>query len=107
MTLSLPLYVTECWKIKKEQIRKTKTEEMRFLKAVVGHRMLDRKGNEDIKEELGIKETRKENNEKYHMEELDILKIIPGSCLNSGNGKAEEVTGLRTISSLRHPYKVL
>lgn len=37
---------------------------MRFLRAVVGHRMMDRKGNEVIKEELGIKETRKENNEK-------------------------------------------
>jgi hypothetical protein len=62
----LPLYVTECWRIKKEQIRRTETEEMRFLRAVIGHRMMDRKSNEDIKEELGVEETRKENNEKYH-----------------------------------------
>jgi hypothetical protein len=55
----LPLYGTECWRIKKEQIRITETEEMGFLRAVVGHRMMDNKGNEDIKEELGIKETRK------------------------------------------------
>lgn len=81
---------------------------MRFLRAVVGHRMMDRKGNEDIKEELGIKETRKENNEKYHMEKLvDLLKRIPGSCFNDVNRKAEEVTGVRTISSLRHLHKVL
>jgi hypothetical protein len=44
---------------------RTEMEEMRFLGAVVGHRMMDHKGNEDIKEELGIKETRKGNNEKY------------------------------------------
>lgn len=68
------IFVAECWQIKKEQIRRTKTEEMRFIRAAVGHRMMDRKCNEDIKEELGIKETRKGNNEKYHMEELDLLK---------------------------------
>jgi hypothetical protein len=97
----LPLYVAERWRLKKEQIRRTKTEEMRFLRAVFGHRMMDRKGNEDIKEELGIKETRKETNEKYHMEELDLLKRIPGSCFNSVNRKAREVTGVRPISLLR------
>lgn len=80
---------------------------MRFLRAVVGHRMMDHKGNEDIKEELGIIETRKENNEKYHMEELDLLKRIPGSCFNNVNWKAEEVTGVGPISLLRHPHEVL
>lgn len=80
---------------------------MRFLRAVVGHRMMDHKGNEDIKGEPGIKETRKENNEKYHMEELDLLKGIPGSCFNNGNRKAEEVTGVEPISLLRHPLQVL
>jgi hypothetical protein len=69
--------------------------------------MMDHKGNEDIKEEPGIKETRKENNEKYHMEELELLKGIPGSCLINVNRKAEEVTEGRPISSFRHLHKVL
>lgn len=72
---------------------------MRFLGAVVGHRMMDHGGNEDIKEELGIKETRKENNEKYHMEELYLLKRNPSSCFNNVNREAEEVTGVGPVSS--------
>jgi hypothetical protein len=80
---------------------------MRFLRAVVGHKMMDHKGNEDIKQELGIKETRKENNEKYLMEELDLLKRNPGSCFNNVNRKAEEVMGVGPISSLRRPHEVL
>jgi len=90
----LPLYVTECWRIKKEQIKGTETEELCFLRAVTGHRMMDHKGNEDVKVEMGIKETPKENNEKYHMEELNRMKRIPGSCFNSVKRKAEEVTGV-------------
>jgi len=43
--------------------KKNKDGKTRFHRAGVGHRMMDHKGNEDIKEELGIKETRKENNE--------------------------------------------
>jgi hypothetical protein len=70
---------------------------MLFLRGVIGHRMMDRKGNEDIKEELGVKETRKENNEMYHMEEPDLLKRIPGSCFDNVNRTAEEVTGVRTM----------
>jgi len=56
--------------------------------------MMDHEGNE----ELGIKGTRKENNEKYHMEELDLLKRIQGSCFNKVNRKAE-VTGVTQSSS--------
>lgn len=67
---------------------------MCFLSAAVGHRMMDHEGNE----ELGIKGTRKENNEKYHMEELDLLKRIQGSCFNKVNRKAE-VTGVTQSSS--------
>jgi hypothetical protein len=77
---------------------------MSFLRAVVGHRMMDHKGNEDIKEELGMKETHKENNEKYHMEELELWKRIPGSCLINVNWKAEEVA---EVSSFRNLHKVL
>lgn len=80
---------------------------MRFHRAVVGYKMMDHESNEDVKEELGIKETRKKNNDKYHMEELDLLKRIPGSCFNSVNRKAEEVTGVGQISSLRYPHTVL
>jgi hypothetical protein len=66
--------------------------------------MMDHKGNEHIKEELGIKKTRKGNNEKYHMEELELWKRIPCSCLIDVNRKAEEVT---EVSSLRYLHKVL
>ena len=72
---------------------------MGFLRAVVGHRMMDNKGNEDIKEELGIKETRKQNNGKYHMEELELLKRIPGSRFIDVNRKEADVTEVRPISS--------
>jgi hypothetical protein len=66
--------------------------------------MMDHKRNEHIKEELGIKETRKGNNEKYDMEELELWKRIPGSCLIDVNRKAEEVTD---VSSFRYLHKVL
>jgi hypothetical protein len=95
----LLLYGSECWWVKKEQMTRTETDEMRFLRAVVGHRMMDRKGNEDIKGELGMKETHKGNNEKCQTGELELLKRIPGSCFINVNRKADDVTEVRPILS--------
>jgi len=35
------LYESECWILTTEQIRRMETAELRFLRAVAGHRMTD------------------------------------------------------------------
>ncbi|KAJ0888605.1 putative reverse transcriptase domain-containing protein [Helianthus annuus] len=48
------LYGTDCWAIKKTQVRKMEVAEMRMLRWMCGHTRLDRIRNEVFREGLGV-----------------------------------------------------
>jgi hypothetical protein len=50
----MPLCWSQCWGLTAQQMRRTKTVEVRFIRAVVGYRMANHEHKEAITEELEI-----------------------------------------------------
>jgi hypothetical protein len=54
MAIPTLLHGSECWTLTKRQKSRLEAAEMRFLRSVAGYRLIHRRRNEDIREELQI-----------------------------------------------------
>jgi hypothetical protein len=68
-------YGSECWYLTKQQTNRTEAAKICFFRAVVRHRLVDKKRNEDIRKEYITKQNSL-NIRKKKLEDQRILEML-------------------------------